>query len=34
MATPESLTGQYLSGKRRIEVPPWRIPGNPEKVLR
>ncbi|WP_104205209.1 excinuclease ABC subunit UvrA [Billgrantia saliphila] len=34
MATPESLTGQYLSGERRIEVPPWRIPGNPEKRLR
>lgn len=34
MATPESLTGQYLAGTRRIEVPPWRIPGNPEKVLR
>ncbi|PXX94942.1 excinuclease ABC subunit UvrA [Halomonas sp. LBP4] len=34
MATPASLTGQYLAGSRRIEVPPWRIPGNPEKVLR
>jgi excinuclease ABC subunit A len=34
MATPDSLTGQYLAGTRRIEVPPWRIPGNPEKVLR
>ncbi|MDI5983474.1 excinuclease ABC subunit UvrA, partial [Halomonas sp. M4R5S39] len=34
MATPASLTGQYLAGTRRIEVPPWRIPGNPEKVLR
>ncbi len=34
MAAPESLTGQYLSGQRRIEVPPWRIPGNPEKRLR
>ncbi|UYG08022.1 excinuclease ABC subunit UvrA [Halomonas sp. M4R1S46] len=33
MATPESLTGQYLSGERRIEVPPWRIPGNPEKQV-
>ncbi|MGM8852057.1 excinuclease ABC subunit UvrA [Salinicola halophyticus] len=32
-ATPDSLTGQYLSGKRRIEVPPYRIPGNPEKQL-
>jgi len=34
MDTPESLTGQYLAGTRRIEIPPWRIPGNPEKVLR
>ncbi|MDR5903225.1 excinuclease ABC subunit UvrA [Halomonas icarae] len=33
-ATADSLTGQYLAGTRRIEVPPWRIPGNPEKVLR
>ncbi|WP_168015508.1 excinuclease ABC subunit UvrA [Halomonas salinarum] len=31
--TPASLTGQYLAGTRRIEVPPWRIPGNPEKQL-
>ncbi|TDX24174.1 excinuclease ABC subunit A [Modicisalibacter xianhensis] len=28
-----SLTGQYLAGTRRIEVPPHRIPGNPEKML-
>ncbi|MBB3191708.1 excinuclease ABC subunit UvrA [Halomonas cerina] len=34
MATEDSLTGQYLAGERRIEVPPWRIPGNPEKVVR
>ncbi|MCA1769742.1 MAG: excinuclease ABC subunit UvrA [Halomonas sp.] len=34
MANPDSLTGQYLVGTRRIEVPPWRIPGNPEKTLR
>ncbi|MGY6567296.1 MAG: excinuclease ABC subunit UvrA [Halomonadaceae bacterium] len=34
MASDHSLTGQYLSGKRRIEVPKWRIPGNPEKQLR
>jgi excinuclease ABC subunit A len=26
MASPESITGQYLSGKRRIEVPPIRRP--------
>ncbi|CAM3513941.1 excinuclease ABC subunit UvrA [Halomonas lysinitropha] len=34
IATPASLTGQYLAGSRRIEIPPWRIPGNPEKVVR
>ncbi|QFU03188.1 UvrABC system protein A [Halomonas sp. THAF5a] len=34
MATADSLTGQYLCDSRRIEVPPWRIPGNPEKVVR
>ena len=28
MANPNSLTGQYLSGKRRIEVPPHRRIGN------
>ncbi|WP_069384928.1 excinuclease ABC subunit UvrA [Halomonas caseinilytica] len=33
MATPDSLTGQYLARQRRIEVPPWRIPGNPEKQV-
>ncbi|WP_136066456.1 excinuclease ABC subunit UvrA [Modicisalibacter radicis] len=31
---PQSLTGQYLAGTRRIEVPPYRIPGHPDKVLR
>ena len=30
----ESLTGQYLAGTRRIDVPPYRIPGHPDKVLR
>jgi excinuclease ABC subunit A len=30
---PNSLTGQYLSGTREIAVPPYRIPGNPEKQL-
>nr|WP_298416067.1 excinuclease ABC subunit UvrA [uncultured Halomonas sp.] len=30
----ESLTGQYLAGSRRIEIPPHRIPCNPEKMLR
>ncbi|TDO10478.1 MULTISPECIES: excinuclease ABC subunit UvrA [Halomonas] len=34
IANPESLTGQYLAGTRRIEIPPWRIPGNPENVVR
>ncbi|GHB33721.1 excinuclease ABC subunit UvrA [Salinicola rhizosphaerae] len=29
-----SLTGQYLSGKRRIEVPPYRLPVNPDKQLK
>lgn len=28
MADPNSLTGQYLSGKKRIEVPTARRPGN------
>ena len=28
MADPDSLTGQYLSGKKRIEVPTARRPGN------
>ena len=28
MADPNSLTGQYLSGKKRIEVPAARRPGN------
>ena len=32
MANPDSLTGQYLSGKRRIEVPSVRRKGN-SKVL-
>ncbi|WP_110648516.1 excinuclease ABC subunit UvrA [Salinicola peritrichatus] len=32
-AASHSLTGQYLSGKRAIEVPPHRIPVNPEKQL-
>lgn len=34
MAVPESLTGQYMSGKRKIEVPKQRVPANPEKVLK
>ncbi|WP_148255254.1 excinuclease ABC subunit UvrA [Aidingimonas lacisalsi] len=30
----DSLTGQYLAGHRSIEVPPYRIPSNPEKRVR
>ncbi len=33
MDNPNSLTGQYLCGTREIAVPPYRIPGNPEKQL-
>ena len=33
MDNPDSLTGQYLCGTREIAVPPYRIPGNPEKQL-
>ncbi|MBZ5488587.1 excinuclease ABC subunit UvrA [Halomonas aquamarina] len=33
MDNPDSLTGQYLTGTREISVPPYRIPGNPEKQL-
>jgi excinuclease ABC subunit A len=32
-ANPVSLTGQYLSGARRIEVPAERQPADPEKIL-
>ena len=31
---PASITGQYLSGKRRIPVPPRRPRGEPEECLR
>ena len=34
MAVPESLTGQFMSGKRKIEVPKQRVPADPEKVLK
>src|SRR5690554_5274802 len=34
MATPGSLTGEYLSGARAIEVPAQRTAPNPEKMLR
>ena len=32
-ATPESLTGQYLSGARAIRIPQQRTPPNAEKML-
>jgi len=31
---PDSVTGQYLSGKRRIEVPVRRTPRDPKRFLR
>lgn len=34
MANPQSLTGQYLSGAKRIIYPEQRTPRNPEKLLR
>lgn len=33
IANPDSLTGQYLSGKRRIEVPEKRCPGTGKKLV-
>jgi len=33
-AAPESLTGQYLSGRRSIVVPPVRTPAQPGRALR
>ncbi len=30
----ESLTGQYLSGRKRIEVPGMRTPADPKKMIR
>jgi excinuclease ABC subunit A len=33
MRCPDSLTGQYLSGKRRIEIPAVRRPLHPERWL-
>lgn len=33
MRNPDSLTGQYLSGKRRIEIPKDRKKPNPERQL-
>ncbi len=34
MAHPDSLTGAYLSGQRRIELPARRTPPDPKKQLR
>ncbi|MBV0933859.1 excinuclease ABC subunit UvrA [Marinobacterium weihaiense] len=34
MSTPESVTGQYLSGARCIAVPTKRTPPDPERMLR
>ncbi|ACS84535.1 excinuclease ABC subunit UvrA [Musicola paradisiaca] len=34
MAEPASLTGQFLSGQRKIDIPPQRIPADPTKVLK
>ena len=33
LASPDSLTGAYLSGRRRIEVPPIRRPPDPAREL-
>ncbi len=33
-SSPDSLTGQYLSGRRRIPVPPVRTPAQSGRVLR
>ncbi|WP_159565496.1 excinuclease ABC subunit UvrA [Budvicia diplopodorum] len=34
MKVPESLTGQYLSGKRKIAIPQQRVAADPTKVLK
>ncbi|WP_028301443.1 excinuclease ABC subunit UvrA [Oceanospirillum beijerinckii] len=34
MDNPDSVTGQYLSGKKEIAVPKVRIPAHPEQILR
>lgn len=34
MAHPDSLTGQFLSGRRSIAIPHSRTPSNPKKMLR
>ena len=33
-AHPDSITGQYLSGRRRIEIPPMRRSPDPKRMLR
>jgi excinuclease ABC subunit A len=33
-AHPDSITGQYLSGRRRIEIPAKRRPPDPKRMLR
>src|SRR5690554_5586062 len=34
MASDESITGQYLTGRREIATPDRRLPVDPEKILR
>lgn len=34
LANPKSLTGQYLSGKKSIEIPATRTPRDPERSLK
>ena len=34
LANPASLTGQYLSGKKSIEIPKQRTPRDPERLLK
>src|SRR5258708_19466391 len=34
LASPDSITAQYLTGRKRIEVPATRRPGHPGQTLR
>ncbi len=34
MANPASVTGDYLAGRRKIEIPPRRQPCDPQRLLR
>ncbi|PHM73369.1 excinuclease ABC subunit UvrA [Xenorhabdus kozodoii] len=34
MESPQSLTGKYLSGERKIAIPEQRVPANPDKMLK